>query len=52
LMPAGLWVLAVEGLTTLPAGRRLQGDGLLDLLGRHQRALLACMPGLSASLAA
>lgn len=52
LVPAGVRVFAVEGLPALAAGRGHQGDGLLDLLGRHQGALLACVTGLPPSLPA
>src|SRR5262245_55916433 len=48
LVPAGLRVIAVEGLTTLAAGGRLHRDGLLDLLRRHQGPLLAGMAWLAA----
>jgi len=51
LVPAGLRVFAVEGLTTLATGGRLHRDSLRDPLRGHQGPLLACMTGLSAPLA-
>lgn len=51
LVPAGVRVFAVKGLPALSAGRGHQADGLLDLLGRHQGALLPCVAGLPALLA-
>src|SRR5262249_37443784 len=52
LVPARLRVFAVQGMATLAAGGRLHRNRLLDLLRRHQGPLLACVTGLSPSLAA
>lgn len=52
LVPAGLRVFTEKGLTALAAGGRLHRDGLLDLLGRDQRALPPSVARLSPSLAA
>ena len=51
LMLPGLRVFTLEVMAALAAGRRLQRDGLLDLLGWHQRALLTLVSRLPASLA-
>jgi hypothetical protein len=51
LVPAGLRVFAVEGLAALAAGGWLHGDGLLDLLRRHEGPLLTCVAWLPAPLA-
>jgi hypothetical protein len=51
LVPAGLRVFAVKGLTALPAGRWLERDSLLDPVGRDQVALLAGVARLPAPLA-
>jgi hypothetical protein len=50
LVPARVRVFAVKGLPALAAGRGHQRDGLPDLLGRHQGALLACVAGLPSLL--
>jgi hypothetical protein len=44
-------LFAVKGLTALAAGGRLHRNGVLGPLRRHQGPLLACVTGLSASLA-
>ena len=51
LVPAGVRVFAVKGLPALTAGRGHQGDGLLDLFGRHQGALPPGVTGLPPLLA-
>src|SRR5262245_2536950 len=50
-MLPGLGVIAPEVMAALPAGRRFQRDDLVDLLGRHQGALLAFVSRLATSLA-
>ena len=51
-MAVSVGAAAVAFLPALPAGGRLERDGLLELLRRHQRALLAGMAWLSAPLTA